>query len=168
MKIINNRRSVRKFQDKKVESTKIDKLLRAAMQAPSAANQQPWEFIVVQDELIMSEIANTHTYSALAKSAPLVIVLAANLKRMRVPTALPQDLGACTQNILLEVVNQGLGATWVGVHPSEQYIEYIQKLLKMPKDIIPYNIIVIGYPANDDANHFVDRFDESRIHWENY
>ncbi|GLC82233.1 nitroreductase family protein [Lacrimispora brassicae] len=42
------RKSIRKFKAQEVEPEKIDKLLRAAMQAPSAANQQPWEFIVVQ------------------------------------------------------------------------------------------------------------------------
>lgn len=44
---INKRRSIRKFEDKPVEKEKIDLLLRAAMQAPSAVNEQPWEFIVV-------------------------------------------------------------------------------------------------------------------------
>ena len=57
MDIINLRRSIRRYKDQPVEQEKIEKLLRAAMQAPSAANQQPWEFIVVQDEKYLKKLS---------------------------------------------------------------------------------------------------------------
>lgn len=54
MNAIFNRASVRVFKDAPVEKEKIEMLLKAAMQAPSAGNQQPWEFIVVEDKKITS------------------------------------------------------------------------------------------------------------------
>ena len=50
MNEIFTRVSTRKFEDRPVESEKITQLLKAAMQAPSAGNQQPWEFFVVTDK----------------------------------------------------------------------------------------------------------------------
>lgn len=47
MNTIFTRRSVRKYRDGKINNESIEKMLRAAMQAPSSGNQQPWEFIVV-------------------------------------------------------------------------------------------------------------------------
>lgn len=168
MKTIDIRRSVRKFIDKPVEAIKIEKLLRAGMQAPSAGNQQPWEFVVVEQTYIKEKISKMSPYAGAAKEAPLIIVVVGNTERMRFPENMEQDLGACTQNILLEAVEQGLGTTWMSVHPQEDRVGFIKKLLEMPENIKPYNIIIIGYPKNKDANKYIDRYDESRIHISKY
>ena len=82
MDVIFKRRSIRRFADRAVEEEKIDKLLRAAMQAPSAKNQQPWEFIVVRDKNILNKLAELSPYSKMAAEAPLVIVVLGNEDKM--------------------------------------------------------------------------------------
>lgn len=72
MNSIFHRVSIRKFQDKPVEEEKIERIIRAAMQAPSAANQQPWEFYVVTDREKIKELGASSPYAAPASNAPVL------------------------------------------------------------------------------------------------
>jgi len=168
MDAINKRRSIRKFKGQAVEQTKIEKLLRAAMQAPSAGNQQPWEFIVVQDKESLKTLSLTSQYSKLVADAPLAFVLLANEKRMRFPQNWQQDLSAAAQNVLLEAVDLGLGAVWIGVAPDEGRMSYVAKAFNLPDHVKAFCLIAIGYPAEGQENVFVDRFDASKVHYERY
>ncbi len=168
MNAIFTRRSVRQYLDKPVEEQKVKQLLAAAMQAPSAANQQPWEFIVVQDKEQLKKLAGYSPYASMLARAPLGIVVLGDKRRMRMPDKWQQDLGAATQNILLEAVNQGLGAVWLGVYGDDSLTANVIKFFNLPRHAIPYAVISIGYPATASANKFVDRFDSSRIYFEHY
>ena len=75
MTSIFKRRSVRRYTDRKVEKEKIDRMLRAAMQAPSACNQQPWEFLVVEDKATIEKLAKFSPYARMLLEAPLAIVI---------------------------------------------------------------------------------------------
>jgi len=161
------RRSIRNYKDKKVESEKIERLLRAAMQAPSAGNQQPWEFIVVQDKDNLKRLSNMSPYSKLISDAPLALVLLANKDRMKYPENWEQDMGAAAQNILLEAVELELGAVWLGVAPIEDRVKYIKDIFRLKENVSPYCVIAIGYPDGQE-NKFIDRFDKTRIHYEEY
>lgn len=165
MEIINNRRSIRKFTDKKVEEEKIEKILRSAMQAPSAGNQQPWEFLIVTDREDRFSLSKMSPYAAAVKSAPTVLILLADTDRLRYPDNRDQDMSACAQNILLEAVELGLGAVWLGVSPLEDRMDYICKLFSLPPNLIPFCVIPLGYPAEGQENKFTDRFDPGRIHY---
>jgi nitroreductase len=74
MNSIFSRVSIRKYQDKPVEKEKIEAILRAAMQAPSAANQQPWEFYVVTNKEKLEALSKVHPYAGMTKNAPAAIV----------------------------------------------------------------------------------------------
>ncbi len=167
MNEIFTRRSIRKFKAQNVEPEKIDKLLRAAMQAPSAANQQPWEFIVVQDKEKLAQIAETSPYAKLAANSAVTFVLLANDKELKVPTAWEQDMSAATQNILLEAVHLGLGGVWLGVATSNAVAENVSRLFELPAHIRPFALISIGYP-DEQQNEFVDRYKADRVHYENW
>ncbi|MDI9510061.1 MAG: nitroreductase family protein [Clostridiales bacterium] len=168
MDIINLRRSIRRYKDQPVEQEKIEKLLRAAMQAPSAANQQPWEFIVVQDEKYLKKLSEISAYSKMVAEAPLAIVLIGNEDRMRLKLHWEQDMAAATQNILLESAYLGLGAVWLGVAPMEDRMKLISEIFGLKDRLKPFCVIPIGYPGEGQENKFVDRFDSSRIHYETY
>ena len=71
-----HRISVRKYQDKPVEKEKIEAILRAAMQAPSAGNQQPWAFYVVTNREKLEALSKVHPYAGMVKAAPAAIVSA--------------------------------------------------------------------------------------------
>jgi len=166
MKEINIRRSIRQFTNQSVENDKIEKLLKAAMQAPSAANQQSSEFIVVQDKQTLISLSQMSPYAKLIADAPLAIVLLGNTERMKFKENWEQDLGAAAENILIEAVYLGLGAVWLGVQPLEDRIEAIKKLFSLPANLMPFSVIAIGCPQDKNANKFIDRWDTSRVHYE--
>ncbi len=167
MKEIFNRRSIRKFKDQAVEPEKVDKLLRAAMQAPSAANQQPWEFIVVQDKEKLAKVAGASAYAKPVASCGVAFVLLADERVMKVPTAWQQDMGACAENLLLEAVHLDLGGVWLGVSVSEETSNNVSSLFDLPDNIKPYALIAVGYPE-DQKNEFVDRYNAAKVHHEKW
>src|SRR5659263_666923 len=74
--ILYNRRSTRKFMDKKIEETKIKDLLTAALLAPSSKGSRPWEFIIVDDPALLAILATSKPHGAsLLKHAPLAIII---------------------------------------------------------------------------------------------
>ncbi len=168
METINNRRSVRKYTDQKVEKEKIELLLRAAMQAPSARNQQGWEFLVIEDKEALKALAPYNPFAKCLEGAALGIIVLCNKEGLIVPAKADQDLGAATQNLMLEAASLGLGTCWLGTWPDEDRVEFIAKMFNLPENVYPYAVISIGYPEKEDANKFVDRYDESKIHWGKY
>ncbi len=166
MKEIFERRSVRLYQDKKVEPEKIEKLLRAAMQAPSAGNQQGSEFLVVTEPSSLQKLSLMSPYSRLIEKAPVAIILLGNEKRLKFPENWEQDLGAAAENILLEAVHLDLGAVWLGVHPLQERINAVKEQFSLPEEYRPFAVIAAGYPKDQSANKFVDRWDEDRVHYE--
>lgn len=164
---IKARRSIRKFEDRPVEKEKIELLLRAAMQAPSASNEQPWEFIVVENKDTLKVLSEAHPYSMAMKNAPLGIVVLVDKKYLTKMTAFwEQDLAAASENILLEAVELGLGATWMAIAPLPERIDYIQKAFDLPEGVVGFSMIAIGYPLK--AKEFEDRFNTERIHYEKF
>ncbi len=166
METINIRRSIRTFNGKEIEAEKIESILRAGMQAPSACNQQPWEFVVVRSDERKMEIGKINPNGKYLTSADCLIVLLNRTENLAREGMVEQDMGACTQNMLLEVVEQGLGAVWVGVKSVPDRMEYLAKLLEIPDNTEVFAILAIGY--SDETNKFVDRFDENKIHFEKY
>lgn len=167
MQEIFNRRSIRKFTSQPIEPEQIDKLLRAAMQAPSAANQQPWEFIVVQDKERLASLSQTSPYAKPIASSAVTFVLLGNEKDFKVPTGWEEDMGAAAQNILLEAVHLGLGGVWFGVATSESVIENVRNFFQLPDHIKPFAMISVGYP-DGQKNEFVDRYKAEKVHYEQW
>ncbi|MZQ74983.1 MAG: nitroreductase family protein [Peptoclostridium sp.] len=164
MENIFKRRSVREFVDREVEEDKVETLLRAAMQAPSAGNEQPWEFIVVRDKKVLDEISGMDEYSEMLKDASCAVVFLTDMQKLFFPDNWQQDMAAAVQNMLLEATHQGLGAVWVGVAPVEERMEFIIDYFNLPENIMPFAVVPVGYPEGE-GNRFVDRFDSSRIHY---
>ena len=163
---INKRRSIRKFEDKPVEKEKIDLLLRAAMQALSAVNEQPWEFIVVKDKDTLEKLSHAHDYAMAMKNGTLAILVLANKNYFAIDSLWQQDLSAASENMLLEAVELGLGATWMAIAPIEDRVAYIRDLFNLPENVIPFNMIAFGYPTKE--KDFDDRFKADRVHYEKY
>ena len=166
MNPIFERQSVRKFLDKEVSETQIENLLKAGMQAPSACNQQAWEFIVINDKKDMIEISEMHRFAKPAGEASKLIVVLGNLKEARLEYMIEQDLGACNENILLQATHEGLGAVWLGFHPIEDRTLKLKEYLDIPDYCIPFSVICVGYPLSDGEVRL--RFDESKVHYDKY
>jgi len=69
---------------------------------------------------------------------------------MRFPENWEQDLGAACQNILLEAVELGLGAVWLGIAPVEVRMSKVSEILNLPEHIVPFAIILIGYAKGEE------------------
>ena len=85
------RRSIRKFLPTMVEDEKIEQLLRAGMAAPSAGNQQPWEFYVVRDKRVIQDLSHCSPYAGCAAGASLAIVVCSRDENMRFPAFVNLD-----------------------------------------------------------------------------
>jgi nitroreductase len=166
MREIFERVSVRTFTARPVEAEKVMRLLEAAMQAPSAGNQQPWEFAVVDDRALLDALSEASPYAGPLKRAPLGIVVLGRYDELRFVEDVPSDLSAATENILLEAVHLGLGACWLGTAPIAERMAHISKTLNLPENVRPYAMIALGYP--DKEKQATPRFDETRIHRNGY
>lgn len=128
MNSIFHRVSIRKYQEKPVEEEKIELLLKAGMQAPSACNQQPWEFYVVTDKETIQKLSGSTPYAGAAKGAPLVMVPCVRKNGLMAPSLGDVDLAICTENILLEADELGLGAVMMAVAPDAERMEAVRRI----------------------------------------
>jgi len=162
MEAILSRRSIRRYTDKPVPEELVQQLLKAAMAAPSASNEQPWEFIVIDDRRLFNDIMNSHPYASMLSEAKLVIAVCGDLRREKFRGYWVEDCSAATQNILVAAHALGMGAVWLGVYPREERVAAVRKILKLPDHIMPLGLISIGFPAETKPPS--NRFDASRIH----
>jgi nitroreductase len=145
IKAIMSRRSIRKYTDEKIPDEKITILLKAAMNAPSAHNRQPWHFIVIDESARLKQITEYHQYSKMIEHASHAIIVMGDNQIQNTDFWI-HDCAAATENILIAANALGLGAVWLGVHPSKSHIEGTRKLFNIPKHITPFSIISLGFP----------------------
>mgnify|MGYP003305329390 CR=1 FL=1 len=161
--VLLKRRSCRKFKETKISDEQIDYIMHAAMSGPSAMNKTPWEFFVITSDEKLKEIAASGRYCGY--KCPLAIVVAANSKKF-LPSPMEefwvQDCSAATENILLAIADLGLGAVWCGVYPQKTPVANVQKVLGVKDNIIPLNIILVGYPDTELEPR--DQYDENLVH----
>ncbi|NLN71111.1 MAG: nitroreductase family protein [Chloroflexi bacterium] len=162
LKAIFTRRSVREFKQDLVSEADVHDLLRAGMQAPSARNEQPWHFIVIDDPALLHAIPEFHPYSKMLLEAPLAILVCSDHKLESKRTSWVLDCSAATQNILLAAHAKGLGAVWVGIFPNAERVAGMQSLLEMPEDVQPVALVAVGHPAATPEP--ADRFKKERVH----
>lgn len=161
MKEIFERVSVRKYENREVEPEKVEQLLRAAMAAPSAGNQQPWAFCVTQDRKVLDQLAQASPYTKPLYGAPMCIAVLCRNTGLRFPEYWEQDLGACTQNLLLEAEHLGLGAVWMGITPLLERMQAVKDALDFGDEYKAFALVAVGYAAERPAKH--DRFDAARV-----
>ncbi|MGI6778728.1 MAG: nitroreductase family protein [Acetivibrionales bacterium] len=166
MDVILTRRSIRKYTAERVPDSMIKELLKAAMSAPSARNQQPWHFIVIRDRSVMEKITQIHPYSQMLKEASAAILVCGDLDIELSPGYWVLDCSAATENILIAANALGLGAVWLGVYPREERISGIKKLFKLPGNVVPLSLISIGYPG--ERKEPADRYNEERVHYDSW
>ncbi|MBR4195144.1 MAG: nitroreductase family protein [Synergistaceae bacterium] len=156
------RTSTRQFTADKVDSKYIIKILRAAMAAPSAVNQQPWEFWVSDDPEINAKLSQATPYATPAKNAPVVIVPCYRTNDLPAPMMVEIDMAICAENILIEAEYLGLGAVMLGIAPLEAPMKHVAEVLKLPENFRPFMLIPVGYPVSKRPQE--DRYEPAKIH----
>ncbi len=154
--------SVREFTEEAVADSDIEMILRAGMQAPSAVNQQPWEFLVCKDLAVIRSLAETGGYARSLKTAQALLVLYYR-ETVSHPMFTMQDMGACAENCLLEATALNLGAVWMGIAPKEDRMSLIEDIFGKIPNAKPFCLIALGHPKTDIKQ--TSRYDQARIHY---
>lgn len=157
------RRSIRKYTGQEVSNDQINQILKVAMYAPSASNQQAWQFVVLDDHKIMDEIPKVHQGAEIIKGASKAILICADEKAAKSKDYLANDCALTTLNILHAVHAIGLGGCWIAIYPREPRIEKLKELCNLPEGIMPFAVVAIGYPAEEIETE--DRFKKEKIHY---
>jgi nitroreductase len=156
------RRSIRTYTEKPVSEADLDTILRAAMAAPSAGNQQSWRFVVTTDREVLDAMAASTPYGKMLRDAPLAITVCAATTDLRHPQMWQQDCSAATQNALLAIHALGLGAVWLGFWPKAERVEPLKEALGLPEGVEPLSVLAVGHPA--EGQPAVDRFNPAHVH----
>ena len=147
--VVKSRRSIRKYTDEPVSQEMLDTVIKAAMTAPSAGNQQPWHFIVIRNRENLQRIPSFHPYAKMAPKCQVAVLVCGDPEGKKWPTFWPQDCSAATQNLLLAARALGLGTVWAGVYPEESRMAGFRDMLNIPAEIYPFALIPIGWPDAD-------------------
>ena len=161
MKELFHRISVRKYEAREVEDEKLVEILRAGMQAPSAGNQQPWEFYIIKDAERRAALGEVHQWATPAAEAPVSIV-SAYREETRMPEYTPQDMAICMENMWLMIDALGLGGVWLGIAPVEERMRKVEEIAGIPSGQRAFGILTVGYPAEERPQ--ADRFEAERSH----
>lgn len=165
MDILFKRQSCRQYKPDSIAQKDLDYILHAGMSSPSAMNTRPWYFIIVKNKQTHEKIMNIHSASQMLKNAPVAIFVCADMKK-QYKGYWQQDCAASTQNILLAATSKGYGSVWCGVYPVEDRVKNFSKMLKLPKKIIPFSLIIIGKPAQKKKKK--DRWEPAKIKYETW
>ncbi len=160
------RRSIRKFTDEQVSDAHVQKMLEAAMSAPSAGNSQPWRFIVVREKEAFAAIAARNPYAQMATQASVCIVVCVDLNDEKYPGYWQQDCSAAIQNMLLAARGLDIGTVWTGVYPDEQRVKDFKAYFALPDHAHVLGIVVCGHPAQSFKTR--DNFDQKKIFHEKW
>ncbi len=156
------RRSIRKYKKQPIPEEVIEKLLHAGFCAPSAGNQQPWHFVILDDRKILNVIHTFHPSARMLTEADKAILVCGDLHLEKFKGYWMIDCAAATENILLAGHSLGLGCCWLGLYPREGRVLGMRKLLQLPAHIIPFSLISLGYPAESKPSE--ERYHNERIH----
>lgn len=167
MSNILQRKSVRSFTNQPIEKSKLDTLVRAAMAAPTGKDMRPWKFVVVNDKQAMKSLAAQLPYGKMLAEAQAAIVVCGDMsvvdKDGKPSTNWTFDCSAATENLLLQAEAMGLGAVWTGAYPYDERVAAVKVALKLPDNIIPLNVIPIGYPKGNPQPK--DKYNADNIHY---
>ena len=164
------RRSVRKFdKSRKIDYETLLELCRIGEFAPSARNQKGREYVIIDDEYIINELATVSKGAAvLANGVAAIAVIARNKDELVTPAMIEQDLSSAVENILIGATQMGIGSCWIGIHPHQERIEPCDKVLNVTDGKHTFALIALGYPEDENAFYEKDKLTEDMIYHNGY
>lgn len=152
LKILLERRSIRKYKEKKIEEEKINQILAAGKVAPSGKNKKPWEFVVIEDREVLKKLSMVKPKGGLfLAESPTAIAVVGDEE---ISDTWIEDCSTASTFIQLEARHQGLGSCWVQMRnrftKDGGDAELLAKeILEIPADKRLLCIISIGYPDQE-------------------
>ena len=153
---VKGRRSIRRYQDRDILDSIIEKLLDLALYAPSSMNGQPWHFIVIREDKTKKELvriknkycpSEKEIYQAdFIQDAPVIIIVCVD--RQRSYDRGVENAVLAAANIMLGAYSMGLGSVYMSAYRAgdPRISEEIRETLDIPPDMDPITIIPLGYP----------------------
>lgn len=160
LEIIYARRSIRVFKSDPLPREVIEELLQAAMSAPSAANRQPWRFLVITEPALRQRVSEAHPNAKFATQSPAVVFIFGD----PVGELFDHDLAAATENLLVAAAGLGLGACWCGV--TDERRPKLHAATGIPERLRIVSMICVGYPAERKEPR--TQFDQAKVYYERY
>ncbi|OHD12452.1 MAG: hypothetical protein A2086_07300 [Spirochaetes bacterium GWD1_27_9] len=161
LEIIKTRRSIRSYETKIISKSDLKDLLEAGMYAPSAGNEQAWQFIILEGDVLKEYLQLNKN---VPQSAPfgILVCIDKNREKYKGMNTSKIDCSAATENILLLAHQKGLGTIWTAIFDNA--MPDVKKLLNLPEQVEPFSFIVVGY-SKENNKEIPERFDESKIHY---
>lgn len=157
---IKGRRSVRRYLPDPVPREIIKDIVDCGRLAPSARNDQPWEFVVVTDQTIREEIAAAATYGKFIADAPVCVLAFARRTRRHT-----EDTCAAVENMLIAAYAHGLGGCWIAGE-NTPYEREIARICKAPDELRLVALFSLGYANEKPRPNKRDL--EEVLHWEGF
>jgi len=153
--VIISRRSIREFEEKKVEKELISRILEMAFYSPSSHNRRPWYVIVVTSRELLEKLSYAKPHATPLKNASLALVICAD---ENISDVWIEDSSIFAEHVQLAATNLALGSVWIQIrkrmHDENMTAEdYVRSLLGIPSNIKVLCIIGIGYPAEKKEKH---------------
>jgi nitroreductase len=172
MDVLQNRRAVREYTDARIEKPTVERLIRAAILAPSAVNLQPWTFAALLDpesierygrrgrEWLLANFAQTsfdaHLHDlvkdpkfVMFHGAPALVIILAKTST----TQAAEDCCLAAENLMLAARNEGLGTCWIGLARPWLDLPATKAELKVPGNLRVVAPIILGYPRSWPESH---------------
>lgn len=164
--VIQERKSVRNYTGETVSKKDIEKILYAAMAAPAAVHLTPWKYVVVSEKGMLKKLSEHLPHAKMLQQAGTGIVVCVSPAEAASQSEIYAILdGACaSENILLAAEALGLGAVWTALYPNKELMNFVRNELDIPQNVIPLNLIPIGYPTGEDKPQ--KKYDAKNIHWD--
>jgi nitroreductase len=167
LNVIFSRRSIRNYQERRLERETLVQLLRAAMAAPTAANAQPWEFVVVDEPETIDPLKAVLPFGKYNPPAAIVVCGNPDIANNSAGKLYwVQDCSAAIENMLIAAAGMGLGTVWIGVYPLESRVKSVRKVLNMPENVTPLGVVYVGYPAEQKEAR--TQYNAHRVYWQVY
>ncbi len=169
--LLYKRRSIRKFTDQVIEEEKIDRIMQAALLAPSSKSKYPCEFIVVDQKELNEKLSECKPHGAsFLKSTPVSIVIAGDIDKSDVWI---EDCSIAASYVQIQAEKEGLGSCWIQIRERPHDIQksselYIQECLNMPSNIKILAIIALGYKEGVKAGRDKTHLKREKIHKNSY
>jgi nitroreductase len=169
--LIQKRRSIRKYERKRIEPDKIHALIEAALRSPSSMGSDPWEFVVVDDPDLLDKLSKAKPQgSTFIKNAPLGVVVCADPERSSVWV---EDTSIASTYIQLTAESLGLSSCWIQIrermHDQAKTSEaYISEVLNIPKRMKVEAMIAIGYASEKKEPHGKEDVQWGKAHRNSY
>lgn len=156
LSLLKKRRSIRKYQDRQLDSETIDQLVEAALRAPTSMGKNSWAFVVVTEPNLLQKLSNAKPHGAtFLKNAKLGIVVCGD---PQITDVWIEDASIASAFIHLAAASLDLGSCWIQIrerkHDDRQSAEdYIAQILNLPAHMRVEAIIAIGHPDETKPGH---------------